>query len=152
MALINGVEISEKSLIELAKAGVTLNIGQKNDPSGSTPTASTLHGANYGNGSQYGLFSAPGVRPDRFSALSRPRSMTSLLRPQKSDLINEIVEIVTGQTAGTTTNATGWCADGANVSNGQFQDAYPHRALARSRTAQESRGHSWPHRQQPASE
>lgn len=110
--VLNGIEFTEKQISDMSKAGL-LNIGQKNDPSGSTPTASSLHGVNYGNASQYGLFSAPGVRPDRFSTLARPRSMTSLLRPQKSDLINEIVEIVTGQTAGTTTNATGWCADGA---------------------------------------
>lgn len=110
--VLNGIEFTEKQISEMSSAGL-LNFGQKNDPSGALPTASTLHGANYGNSSQFGLFSAPGVRPDRFSTLARPRSMTSLLRPQKTELINEIVEIVTGQTAGTTANATGWCADGA---------------------------------------
>lgn len=110
--LINGIEFTEKQVSELVSKGL-LNFNQKNDPSGSTATASSLHGANYGNSNQYGLFSAPGVRPERVSALSRPRSMTSILRPQKTELINEIVEVVTGQTAGTTTNATGWCADGA---------------------------------------
>lgn len=110
--VLNGVEFTEKQISDMSNAGL-LNFGQKNDPSGSLATASALHGANYGNPSQFGAFSAPGVRPDRFSTFARPRSMLSLLRPQKSDFINEIVEIVTGQTASTTVNATGWCADGA---------------------------------------
>ena len=109
----NGVILSDQTVSELNKAGL-LNIGQKNDPSSATPTQSqVLQGQSFTNANQYGLFSSPGVRPERFSALMRPRSMASILRPQKSDLINEIVEIMTGQTAGTTTAQTDWCAPGA---------------------------------------
>lgn len=111
--VIEGKEYSDSELSVLSKAGV-LQIGQKNDPSSATPTASSvLQGQSFTNPAQYGLFSYPGVRPERFSALARPRTMASLLRPERSEYLNEIIEIVTGQTAGTTTNATGWCADGA---------------------------------------
>lgn len=111
--VINGVEFTEKQVSGLVEMGA-LNFNQKNDPSSSTPTQSqVLQGQSYTNPAQYGLFSYPGVRPDRFSALQRPRSMASILRPQKSDLINEIVEIMTGQTAGTANNQTDWCAPGA---------------------------------------
>lgn len=111
--LVNGVEFTEKQISEMSKAGL-LNIGQKNDPSSSTPTASgTFQGQSFTNPNQYGIFSNPGVRPERFSALQRPRSMAQLLRPQKSEYGNEIVSIMTGQTAGVANNQTDWCAPGA---------------------------------------
>jgi hypothetical protein len=111
--IVNGIEFTEKQISDMSKMGL-LNIGQKNDPSSSTPTQSqVLQGTSYTNANQYGLFSYPGVRPERFSALMRPRSMASILRPMKSEYGNEIVEIMTGQTAGTTTNQTDWCAPGA---------------------------------------
>lgn len=112
MVVVNGVEFTYDQMMKMAKNGL-LNIGQKNDPSSATPNAQYLHGQFPGNAAQYGLFSDPGVRPERFSARPNPRSMLKLMRPQKSDFINEKIEIVTGQTAGSTTNATGWCADGA---------------------------------------
>jgi hypothetical protein len=115
--LINGIEFTEKQLSEMSKAGL-LNIGQKNDPSSSTPTASgVLQGQSFTNPNQYGIFSNPGVRPERFSALARPHTLGSMLRPQKSEYGNEIVSILTGQTAGTATAATDWCAPGALPGN-----------------------------------
>lgn len=111
--VIEGKEYSESELAVLAKAGV-LNIGQKNDPSSATATASSvLHGQSFTNSGQFGLFSSPGVRPERFSALTRPRSLARRLRPEPSQYLNEIVEIVTGQTTGSGSNATDWCAPGA---------------------------------------
>lgn len=111
--VINGVEFTEKQISGLVEMGA-LNFNQKNDPSSSTPTQSqVLQGQSYTNPNQYGLFSYPGVRPDRFSALMRPRSMASLLRPMKSEFISEIIEIMTGQTAGTANAQTDWCAPGA---------------------------------------
>ena len=111
--IVNGVEFTEKQISEMSKAGL-LNIGQKNDPSSATPTASgVLQGQSFTNANQYGIFSNPGVRPDRFSALARPRSMASLLRPVKSEYGNEIVAIMTGQTAGVANAQTDWCAPGA---------------------------------------
>lgn len=115
--LINGVEFTEKQISEMSKAGL-LNIGQKNDPSSSTPTASgVLQGQSFTNANQYGIFSNPGVRPDRFSALARPRSLAKLLRPTKSEYGNEVVSILTGQTTGTASNATDWCSPGALPGN-----------------------------------
>lgn len=111
--VLNGIEFTEKQISDMSERGL-LNIGQKNDPSSSTPTQSqVLQGTSFTNPNQYGLFSYPGVRPDRFSALQRPRSMASLLRPQKSEYGNEIIEIMTGQTAGVANNQTDWCAPGA---------------------------------------
>lgn len=113
MVMLNGKEYTESELSVLEKAGM-LHIGQKNDPSSSTATASSVwQGQSFTNPNQYGIFSSPGVRPERFSALARPRSMARLLRPQRSEYLNEIVEIVTGQTDGSGSNATDWCAPGA---------------------------------------
>lgn len=110
--VIDGVEYSDSELSTLSKAGV-LSIGQKNDPSSATVTASSvLHGQSFTNPAQLGLFSRPGVRPERFSALQRPYSMARMLRPERSEYINEIVEILTGQTVGSGSNATDWCAPG----------------------------------------
>jgi hypothetical protein len=109
---IEGIEFTEKQLSEMGKKGL-LNIGQKNDPSSATATASSvLHGTSFTNAAQFGLFSTAGVRPERFSALARPRSMARILRPQRSEYTNEIIEIITGQTAGSGNNATDWCAPG----------------------------------------
>jgi len=112
MVMLNGKEYTDTELTVLEKAGV-LHIGQKNDPSSATATASSvLHGQSFTNPAQLGLFSRPGVRQERFSALIRPRSMAKMLRPQKSEYINEIIEIMTGQTVGSGSNATDWCAPG----------------------------------------
>ncbi len=108
----NGVGFTVEQVKALAKAGA-LNVGQKNDPAGNTPTAAPLQGVFPGNANMFGMFSDPGVRPERFSAMQRPRTMAKLLRPERSEFVNEKIGIVTGQTAGTTANATGWCADGA---------------------------------------
>lgn len=111
MIEINGIPFSLSQAQKMSKNGM-LNIGQKNDPSSTTPNAAVLHGQFPGSSTLFGAFSAPGVRPERFSAMTRPRSMAGLLRPEKTDLINEIVEIVTGQTEAGGSNATGWCAGG----------------------------------------
>lgn len=109
----NGVGFTDEQVKFLREIGA-LQTTQKNDPSSSTPTQSqVLQGQSYTNPAQYGLFSYPGVRPDRFSSLMRPRSMSELLRPMKSEFISEIIEIMTGQTAGTANNQTDWCAPGA---------------------------------------
>lgn len=111
--VINGIEFTEKQVSGLVEMGA-LNFNQKNDPSSATPTQSqVLQGQSYTNPAQYGLFSSPGVRPDRFSALTRPLSLASLLRPQKSEFTSEIIEVMTGQTAGVANAQTDWCAPGA---------------------------------------
>jgi hypothetical protein len=111
--LIDGIEYTEKQVSQMAEKGL-IQFGQKNDPSSATATASSvLNGTSFTNPNQFGLFSSPGARPERFSALARPRSIASQLRPQKSLYTNEILDIVTGQTTGTGSNATDWCAPGA---------------------------------------
>jgi hypothetical protein len=110
--VINGIEFTEKQVNQMVQKGV-LSFGQKNDPASNTPNSAPLQGVFPGNSNMFGMFSDPGVRPERFSAMQRPRTMAKLLRPERSEFVNEKIGIVTGQTAGTTTNATGWCADGA---------------------------------------
>jgi hypothetical protein len=82
----------------------------KNNPA-STSLVSTpaLQGPLQGNPSLGGLFSAPGVRPDRYSAFPRVRSFAKLLTPQPSDIYNEILSIVTGATDGSGNNASDFC-------------------------------------------
>lgn len=111
MIEINGIPFSLSQAKAMSKKGL-LNMGQKNDPSSTTPSTAPLHGVFPGNAAMYGAFSNPGVRPERFSAMQRPRSMAGLLKPQKTEFMNEIVGIVTGQTAASGENATGWCAGG----------------------------------------
>lgn len=103
-------EFNEIELKTLAKAGV-LQIGQKHDPGSTTLTAGPLHGVFHGASTQFGVFSSAGVRPERFNATQRPPSMLSVIPFKKSDLINEIIEIVTGVTAGTGNNATTFCGN-----------------------------------------
>src|SRR5574342_35694 len=111
-------EYSEIELKALEKAGV-LHIGteyrQKHDPASTTLTAPTLHGPFPGNANQFGLFSGAGVRPERHSALARPRTLARLLQPTPSEYTNELLEIMTGQTASTGTNATGFCGNPPTV-------------------------------------
>lgn len=85
----------------------------KDNPNSSTLTGQALNGPYQGNANQWGLFSQPGVRPERFSVLPRPLSMLRLLIEQgslrRSEYVNELLEIMTGQTDGVGSNATGFC-------------------------------------------
>ena len=107
---IGGKSFDADTVQKMVDAGL-LNLGQKNDPASTTLAGSSLHGPLQGNSSQYGLFSAPGVRPERFSALTRPNSFFSILNLRRSEYHNEILEIVTGQTASSGTNATTFCGN-----------------------------------------
>jgi hypothetical protein len=84
----------------------------KNDPA-STSLASTQmpHGPGQGGNSttQAGLFSDPRVRPQRFSALARPRNFLAQLQLVPNEIESELTEILTGQLADAGTDATGWC-------------------------------------------
>lgn len=70
-----------------------------------------LHGFNYGSTTQFGAFSAPGVREQMYSALVRPQSILSLCEIRPSVFEQEIVEVMTGQTAGSGSNAATYCDD-----------------------------------------
>ena len=72
MINIQGKDYTDAELVTLAKAGV-LQIGQKNDPASTTVTAPALHGPFQGNSAQQGLFSATGVRPQRYGESKRAR-------------------------------------------------------------------------------
>lgn len=91
--------------------------GAKHDVSSTTPSAQALHGAFPGNANMYGVFSYPGVRPGMFDATARVRSITNIIPMFRSEYINEIIEIMTGVTAGSGNNATSACADAPKAGN-----------------------------------
>lgn len=112
---IDGRQYTYKELKTLEKAGA-LSTAYKNNPASSTLTGPALQGPFQGNDTQFGIFSSPGVRPERFSALSRPLSIARLLTDQgalqRSEYFNEILEIMTGVLDATTgLNATGFCGN-----------------------------------------
>lgn len=107
---LNGQEFNEAELETLAKAGM-LQIGQKNDPAATTLTAPALHGPLQGNANQFGALSAPGVRPERYVAMQQPNSWLNIVSVNPSDYTEERIEILTGQTPGGSTNATGFCGN-----------------------------------------
>lgn len=104
--VIKGKEYTE----EQAQAIIEFAQGQKNDPSGTTPTATPLHGAYPGNANQFGIFSEPGVAPGRYSAIAQPYSLAEALgAPVPNPYATEIFQIVTGVTRNTVNNADNWC-------------------------------------------
>lgn len=92
---------------------------EKHTPASATLTAPALHGPLQGNNAQFGIFSAPGVRPQRFSTLTRPRSMARILGRNRSVYFQELLEVMTGVTASSGTNATGFCGDPPTVGQGK---------------------------------
>lgn len=105
--------------IDQLKEIVGLVNAQKNDPASTTLTAPTLHGPFPGNAAQYGIFSGAGVRPARFSTLARPNSLVGILGLSRSEFTDEILEVMTGVTAASGTNATGFCGDPPTVGQGK---------------------------------
>lgn len=109
------------SLDEVKEIGEALGLIQKHDPASLTLGAPTLHGPSIGGTSttQFGIFSRPGVRPDMFSTFVRPRSLARLLRPERSRYVNENLEVMSGVTAATGSNATGWCGNPPSTGQGK---------------------------------
>lgn len=93
--------------------------GQKNTPASTTLTAPALHGPFQGNNAQFGIFTQPGVRPERWSTLVRPRSLARLLALNRSVYFQELLEVMTGVTASSGTNATGFCGNPPTVGQGK---------------------------------
>lgn len=118
---LDGQEYTLDDLRVLERAGA-LQTGRtyKNNP-GATGTANgpTLQGPFNGNDSQFGIFSSPGVRPERFSALERPLTFARMLIDrgglQRSEYFNEVLEILTGVGAGAGSNATSFCDNPPNA-------------------------------------
>lgn len=107
------------SIDEIQELASALGLTRKNDPASTTVTAPTLQGPFPGNTAQLGIFSGYGNRPERFSALVRPRSLARLLALNSSVYHEEILEIMTGVTAAAGTNATGFCGDPPTVGQGK---------------------------------
>lgn len=97
------------SLEEIKEFSQALS-GFKNDPASvSLAGISGLQGPAY-DGIGGGIWSSnAGVRPGRFSAMPRARSLTQYLGVRKSEYAQEVLETMTGLTASSGTNATGWC-------------------------------------------
>ena len=95
----------------------------KHTPASTTLDAPTLQGPfDARTPNQYGIFSSPGVRPERFSAMAWPNTLATLLTETSlnaSEYTEEILEIMTGVTAAAGTNATGWCGDPPTVGQGK---------------------------------
>lgn len=111
------VELTEKQFEQWMET-------QKHTPSSTTLTAPALHGpfdTNFRGPNNWGIFSYPGVRPDRFSTLVRPNSLASLLAQNlnKSNFSEELLEVMTGVTAAGGTNSTSWCEDPPTVGEGK---------------------------------
>jgi hypothetical protein len=114
VALPNTITVNGKAFtpeqLELADKLGLISIGQKNDPAATT-VGQTGHGPFHGSTTQFGLFSGEGVRPGRFSALSRPETLSNILPIVKSEYYQERLDIMTGQLAGGTSNAADFCGD-----------------------------------------
>jgi hypothetical protein len=106
---------NEYTTEQVAEIMKMMQEAQKNDPASLTATAQTLHGPWHGAQTLFGPFSDPSVRPSRWSALQRPETFMSILPVQRSDVYNNELEIVTGQTAGGTTNAASFCGNPPEV-------------------------------------
>jgi hypothetical protein len=108
------------SLSELKEMREALGFTEKNDPASTTLYTPTLQGPYQGSTTQFGLFTYPGVRPDRFSAMARPYSFAQALgAPLASDFYEEILSVLLGVTTASGTNAETWCDDPPEVGYGK---------------------------------
>lgn len=82
----------------------------KNDPVSTTVTSQPLYGP-FQDGSGYGPFSYPGMRPDMFSAFQRPHTLARLLGVRPSRVANDKIGIMTGVTDGSGSNPADYCGD-----------------------------------------
>lgn len=96
-------------LRELASA-LGLSAGQKNDVFSTTLTNQSLYNVNPGNTNQLGVFTGAGIRPGMWNATARTRTFATVVPFNRSIYTNEMLEIMTGVTAGTGTNSTSSCA------------------------------------------
>ena len=107
---IRGKEFAPETIQDMIDAGL-LGSGEKHDASTTTPNAQALHGVYPGNSAQLGTFSGAGVRPGMFSANARVRSLSRFIPTFRNPVLNELIEIMTGVTAGSGNNSTNACAD-----------------------------------------
>jgi hypothetical protein len=87
----------------------------KHTPASTTLDGAQLHGPLQG-GSNYGPFADPGVNTGVYSAMPRVESLVQALgSPLPSEYANELLDIMTGITDASGTNATGWCENPPTV-------------------------------------
>lgn len=114
MVLINGKEYTPEdiaALTELSKAiGGGSEVKFKNDPSSLTVNSNPPYGP-YQDGSGYGVFSFPGMRPDMYSAFQRPYTLARVLGLKESLITFDKIGIMTGVTAGSGSNPNDFCGD-----------------------------------------
>lgn len=112
MVMVNGKEYSPEDIAALAELSKSLGpqLIQKNDPLTVGPTSNPLYGQ-YQDGSKYGVFSYPGIRPDMYSAFQRPFSLGRILGVKQSNITFDKIGIMTGVTAGSGSNALDFCGD-----------------------------------------
>ena len=104
------------SIAELKELREAMGFTEKNDPASTTLYTPTLQGPFQGSTTQFGLFTYPGVRPDRFSAMARPYSFAQALgAPMASEFYEEILSVLLGVSTASGTNAAGWCGNPPEV-------------------------------------
>lgn len=117
-----------KQLAEVSE--IVLQKVLKHNASGTVATNNPPYGP-YADGSgDYGVFSIPGIRPEMFSAFSRPRSLSSQIGLRPSLNTNEKIGIMTGVTAGVGSNPTGFC--GTAPTGGQLKRCVQNYTFGRS--------------------
>jgi hypothetical protein len=105
---------------QVAEAVKALGLTQKNDPASTTITASPPYAPFPGNEAQFGMFTQAGVRPQRWSTVPTPHSLASILGAGEPSIYwQELLEVMTGVTADSGTNATGWCGNPPTVGQGK---------------------------------
>lgn len=112
--------LSPDDIRNIALVMKEMGFAQKHDPASLTLAAPALHGPFQGNANQFGLFADPYARPTRWSALARPpRGIYELATLRKSEFVKERIDLMSGVTAATGTNATGWCGNPPTVGQGK---------------------------------
>lgn len=85
------IEMKELEILLDKVAEKAFNTAYKNNPDSTVLTNTPqLQGQLQGNPNLGGAFSAPGVRPQRYSAMPRVRTLSKVLQPTPSDIYNEI--------------------------------------------------------------
>jgi hypothetical protein len=103
---------------ELKELRDAMGLAEKHDPASTTLYTPTLQGPFQGSTTQFGLFTYPGVRPERYSAMARPYSFAQALgAPTASQFYEELLSVLLGQTEASGTNAETWCDNPPEVGN-----------------------------------
>lgn len=112
-------KLSAKEIRQLHEAGVLKDMiaGAKNDVGEGVPFMHPAYNTTPNQPNDGGIFTAPGVRPDMFSTLQQPIGLSAYLVPEPSDIAEERVEILTGQTDASGTNPDSFCGDPVTPGN-----------------------------------